>query len=393
MKISRLIVVASALCLLAACDRPIGDELLGNVSDPSQELMAHDFRYIGKYKGYHYGAYNAGYLTTKERPGNLDIDLKISKWKTNHLDEVKFIHVALAGDAPSDTWRAPYDPTGYIIGNKMYLLYCPSIDSTATYVGRTFDLDTETFDNEAEILTLDGRPMNLHNVLDIYNEKANVHCSSVLDGGRVQFMGLGLNVEIVKGKDCYYCCASEVGADFTCLVIKTTDFYNWETVAIPDVSERFPGFSFWESTVYPLGGDIFGYSARFQNQHGCVYGQWNAATGEFMNIDFIPDAVIARPAFFTYRGENYLVVNINGASVIDYYGYVFRATCRFYRIDKKDYSLIPVKTKFVPEGIHYYTFYKEKGKLYMIYSTDARRLDCSEARSNIAVERILLPRK
>jgi len=392
MKVLKSLILIVAAFGFLSCARPVGDQLLGNVSDPSKELMSHDFRYIGKYKGYHYGAYNAGYLTTKERPGNLDIDLKISKWKTGHLDKVEFIPVALAGDGISDSWRAPYDPTGYIAGNKMYLLYCPSIDSMATYVGRTFDLDRQAFDNEAEVLTIDGRPMNLQNVLDIYNTKAKVHCSSVLDGGPVQFMGLGLNVEIVKGKNCYYCCASEVGADFTCLVLKTTDFYNWETVAIPDVSDKFPGFSFWESVVYPLGGDIFGYSARFQNQQGCVYGQWNAATNEFTGIDFIPDAVIARPAFFTWKGDNYLCVNINGASVIDYYGYVFRATCRFYRIDKEDYSLIPVKTKFVPEGIHYYTFYKERGKLYMIYSTDSRRLDCSEARSNIAVERIFLPR-
>ncbi|MCQ2142527.1 MAG: hypothetical protein MJY56_00505 [Bacteroidales bacterium] len=387
-----LLAVAALLTLLS-CGHTFSDELLGNVSDPSRELMSHDFRYIGKYKGYHYGAYNAGYLTTKERPGNLDIDLKISRWKTSKISEVEFIDVALAGDGISDTWRAPYDPTGYIVGNKMYLLYCPSVDSMATYVGRTFDLDRQAFDNEAEILTIDGRPMDLENVLAIYNEKADVHCSSVLDGGPVQFMGLGLNVEIVKGKDCWYCCASEVGADFTCLVMKTTDFYNWETVAIPDMSEKYPGYSFWEAVVYPLDGDIFGFSARFQNKQGCVYGQWNAATGEFMNIDTIPESIIARPAFFTWKGDNYLCVNVNGASLIDGYGSVYRATCRFYRIDPEDYSLIPLKTKFVPEGIHYYTFYKERGGLYMIYSTDSRRLDCAEGRSNIAVERIFLPRR
>lgn len=389
----RILLFAAALLVLNSCSHTLSDELLGNVSDPSKELMSHDFRYIGKYKGYHYGAYNAGYLTTKEHPRNHDIDVNISKWKTSDLDGVEFIKAAVAGDGISDIWRAPYDPTGCIVGNKLYLLYCPSVDSTATYVGRTFDLDRQAFDNEAEILTLDGRPMNLFNVLDIYNAKARVHCSSVLDGGPVQAMGLGLNVEIVKGKDCWYCCASEVGADFTCLVMKTSDFYHWETVAIPDVSDKFPGCSFWESVVYPLDGDIFGFVSRFQNRLGCVYGQWNAATGEFANIDVIPESITARPEFFTWKGENYLCVNVNGASTVDGYGSVFRATCRFYRIDPKDYTLTPLKTKFVPEGIHYYTFYEEKGGLYMIYSTDSRRLDCNEARSNIAVERIFLPRR
>lgn len=389
-RLLKFLLCAAAIITIESCGTDGADKLLGSVSDPETELMSHDFRYVGKYKGYHYGVYNAGYLTTKEHPGNLDIDLKISRWRTSHLDEVRFFHAALTGDAPSDRWRAPYDPTGYIAGNKMHILYCPSVDSMATYVGRTFDLETETFDNEARVLTLDGVPMNLQNVLDIYNAKANVHCESVLDGGPVQCMGLGLNVEIVEGKGCWYCCASEVGADFTCLVMKTTDFYNWETAAIPDVSDKFPGCSFWESVVFPLKGDIFGYAARFQNRQGCIYGQWNAATGEFSNIDIIPGSITARPAFFRWKGNNYLCVNVEGASETEGYGSVFRATCRFFQIDGNDFSLIPTRDKHVTEGIHYYTFYKERGHLYMLYSTDARRLDCTEARSNIAVERITL---
>ena len=389
----KIILFSAAILALLSCTHTASDELLGNVSDPSKELMSHDFRYIGEYNGYHYGAYNAGYLTTKERPGNLDIDLKISKWKTSELDKVEFIDVALAGDGISDTWRAPYDPTGYIAGNKLYLLYCPSVDSTATYVARTFDLDSQTFVNEAEIITLDGRPMNLYNVLDTYNAQADVHCANVLDGGPVQCMGLGLNVMITEHNGIYYCCASEVGADFTCLVMKSSDFYHWETVAIPDVSDKFPGNSFWEAVVYPLDGDIFGFAVRFQNCQGCVYGQWNVATGEFTNIEEIPESITARPEFFTWKGDNYLCVNVDGASSVEGYGSVFRATCRFFRIDPDSYELTPVKTKFVAEGIHYYTFYEERGSLYMIYSTDARRLDCAEARSNIAVEKLSLPRR
>jgi len=389
MKTIATLFIAAALSAATTCFAQ--DQILGNVSDPSTELMAHDFRYVGKYKGYHYGLYNAGYKTTKERPGNLDIDLKISKWKTEELDRIEFIHVALAGDTPSDFWRAPYDPTGYIEGSKLHILYCPSVDSCCTYVGRTFDLDKQSFDGQARILTIDGKPMNLKNVLDLYNSKAKVSCDNVLDGGPIQYMGLGMNVEIVKGKGCWYCCLSEVGSNFTSIVVKTTDFYNWESVAIPDVAESYPGDSFWEAVVHPVKGDTYAYAMRFQTVTGGVcYGTWNSKTGNFANLKDIPESFIARPAFFDYKGDTYLCSNVWGNSTIEGYGTVWRATCRFYRISRKDFSLIPVKTKFVPEGIHYYTFYTENGKLYMLYSTDTRRLDCDEARSNIAIAKITL---
>lgn len=365
------------------------DELLGNLSNPDKELMSHDFRYVGKYRGYHYGLYNAGYLSTKERPGNLDIDLVLVRWQTDRIDKREFKHIAASGDYPSDGARAPYDPTGFIDGSKLHVLYCPSIDSTCTYVSRTYDLDRQDFDGEPRVCTLDGRVMNVWNVLDIYNKKAAVTCTHVADGGNVQYMGLGMNVAIVRGRGCWYCCLSEVGIDFTCIVACTTDFVNWKTVAIPDLSAKFPGDAFWEAVVHPIKGDIYGFSMRFQTQtSGALYGIWNARTGEFSNIEAIDKSFIARPAFFDYKGETYLCVNIWGSGNTPGYGTVWRATCRFFRIDRKDFSLVPVRTKHVPEGIHYYTFYTENGKLYMIYSTDSRHLDCEEAKNNIAIERI-----
>lgn len=63
------------LLICASCLKP-QDQLIGTLSDPSVELMAHCFRYVGEYDGWRYGLYNAGYETTVEHPKNLDIDLK-----------------------------------------------------------------------------------------------------------------------------------------------------------------------------------------------------------------------------------------------------------------------------------------------------------------------------
>ena len=72
----RLLLILLFFCL-ASCSSQ--DRLLGSLSDPSTELMAHCFRYVGEYDGWRYGLYNAGYETTKEHPKNLDIDLKLCR--------------------------------------------------------------------------------------------------------------------------------------------------------------------------------------------------------------------------------------------------------------------------------------------------------------------------
>lgn len=385
----KYIIILSTLAVLAACT-PEQDTLLGSVSDPSMELMSHDFRYIGQYKGWCYGAYNAGYNSTKEHPRNLDIDLKLTKWRPDDPEDKTFFQVAKAGEGKTDMFRPPYDPTGFIEGSKLYCMYCPSIDSTATYVCRVFDLENETFDGPEQVMTLDGMPMTVWNVLDIYNSKSPVVCNWILDGGPEQAYGLGMNVEIVKKDDCYYSCLSEVGGIFSAIVIRSDNLTDWVTAGIPDFSGLLKGKAFWEGVVHPLGGSLFAFATRIQSEDGAVFGLWNSETGEFSNLQLIPDAITARPEFFEFNGETYLAANIYGPSSAEGYGAVYRSTCAFFRINREDWSLEQVKTKQVVEGIHYFTFYNYRHDLYMVYSTDARRLDAGEARSNIAVERIFL---
>ena len=99
-----------------------------------------------------------------------------------------------------------------------------------------------------------------------------------------------------------------------------------------------------------------------------------------------------------YEGETYLYCNTFGPSNVEGYGSVYRSTCSFYKLSPDGRELTFVRSKFIPEGIHYPTFYVERQgfpcrgeRLYIIYSTDSRRLDPSEGRSNIALEQIVMP--
>ena len=388
----RLLLIASAIAAISilapAQDRE--DKLLGSVSDPSVELMAHDARYVGEYGGWHYVLYNAGYKTTKEHPKNLDIDLKMSRWKAGDIEHREISSIWQVGKGITDGFRPPYDPTGVIDGSTLHILFCPGVDGRSTYVHIPYDLVRQELGKE-EVMTLDGREITVGNVLENYKQRTGKDIPWFSDGGPKTAFGIGMNVEVARGKDCYYCVISALAQGFTAMIVRSTDLVRWETVTVADLSGVKPGATWWEGAVHPLEGDLFAFTSRVQSENGVVYGTWNSRTGELANLQLIEGAITARPEFFDYKGNTYLFCNTLGPSDVEGYGSVYRATASFYKLNHDGTSLEYVRSKFVPEGIHYPTFYVEQGsRLYILYSTDSRRLDPREARSNIALEKLFL---
>jgi len=392
MNLSRFIAVAlTAAALFSSC-KSEGDILLGSVSDPSIELMSHCFRYVGEYDDWHYGLYSAGYNTTKEHVANLDIDLKMVRWKTDRLDEREFSQIWYTGKDMCDDFRPPYDPAGIIDGSIMHIAFCPGINGHSVYCHATYDLESQSIVN-TDIMTLDGEELNVINVINNYSERTGKTIPWYSDGGRKTCYGIGMNVEIVKHCGYFYSVISAFAYDFTAIVVRSTDMIHWETVSIPDLSPLNCGTSWWEGAVHHLHDDVFAFTTRVQGNDGVVYGTWNSSTGEFSNLQLIEGGITAHPEFFDYKGNTYLFCNIYGPSNVEGYGSVYRATSAFYKLSPDGSTLEFIKKKFVPEGIHYPTFYVEPGflhndRLYMLYSTDSRRLDHNEGRSNIALEQL-----
>lgn len=389
--------------LLAVCSVPKAaaqDRLLGTLSDPSTELMSHDFRYVGAYGGWRYGLYNSGYASTEEHPKNLDIDVKLCRWKTDDAAHRECCPVWHTGQGITDGFRAPYDPTGIIEGHVLHILFCPGVDGRSAYVHVPYDLKKKRLGKE-EVMLLDGVPMTVEGVLDNYKARTGAEIPWFSDGGAETAYGIGMNVEIVRHRGWYYSVVSAFAQGFTCMVVRSRDLVRWETVGIPDPSSLPLGNSYWEGVVHPLHGDTFAFAIRVQNEHGVIYGTWNAATGAFSHLQAIEGGITARPEIFKYKGDTYLYCNTFGPSEVEGYGSVFRATVSFYRLSADGASLAFVRSKTVPEGIHYATFYVEPGRgllrrsrardrLCIIYSTDARRLNPAQARSNIALEELTL---
>ena len=397
---SLVLTLAMLLVLPGASSASAQDRLLGTLSDPSTELMSHDFRYVGEYGGWRYGLYNAGYASTVEHPKNLDIDVKLCRWKTDDAAHREICQVWRTGQGITDDFRAPYDPTGIIEGHVLHILFCPGVDGRSSYIHVPYDLKKKRLGKE-EVMMLDGVPMTVAGVLDNYKARTGAEIPWFSDGGAETAYGIGMNVEIVRHRGWYYSVVSAYAQGFTCMVVRSRDLVRWETVGIPDLSPLHLGNSYWEGAVHPLHGDTFAFAIRVQDEQGVIYGTWNAATGAFSHLQAVKDGITARPEIFEYKGNTYLYCNTFGPSEVEGFGSAFRATVSFFRITGDGASLAFVRSKTVPEGIHYATFYVEPGRgwlwripardrLCIIYSTDARRLNLVQARSNIALEELTL---
>lgn len=387
----------SALLATYSCSEP-QDKLIGSLSDPSTELMAHCFRYVGEYDGWHYGLYNAGYNSTKEHPKNLDIDLKLCRWKTSDIEHREIKQIWIASKGISDNFRPPYDATGIMEGSTLHILFCPGVNGRSTYVHVPYDLEKQALGQE-EVMTLDGKDITVENVLENYKARTGTkEFPWFSDGGAKTAFGIGMNVEISRYDGYYYSVLSALAYGVTAFIVRSKDLVNWETLCVPDFSPVGRGTGYWEGAVHHLHDSIFAFTARVQTEDGVIYGLWDAETGKLDNLRLVEGGITARPEFFQYEGETYLYCNTFGPSNVEGYGSVYRSTCSFYKLSPDGRDLTFVRSKFVPEGIHYPTFYVERQgfpcrgeRLYIIYSTDSRRLDPSEGRSNIALEQIVMP--
>lgn len=372
-----------------SCSTP-QDKLLGSLSDPNTELMAHCFRYVGEYDGWRYGVYNAGYNSTVEHPKNLDIDLKLCRWKTDDIEHREISQIWCTGKGISDYFRPPYDPTGIIEGSVLHLLFCPGVDGRSTYVHVPYYLDTQELGSE-EVMTLDGEAITVVNVINNYSSRTGIEIPWFTDGGPDTAFGIGMNVEIARYKEYYYSVISALASGYTEMIVRSRDLIHWETVSIPDFSSVCSADTFWEGVVRPLHDIVFAFTARLQSEDGVLYGLWNSETGCFSDLQLIEGGITARPEFFEYKGRTYLYCNVYGPSSVEGYGSVYRSTSAIYKLSRDGRSIKRIRSKFIPEGIHYPTFYSEPdGSLYIIYSTDSRQLNPNEGRSNIAIERLAL---
>ena len=238
---------------------------------------------------------------------------------------------------------------------------------------RRFDTVRQRLADGAVVCTLDGREFNGATATEAYNRLAGTNHASG---------GIGDECNIRLFSDGWYYTTPCVGKDTIGLIVRSQNLTDWESVAATPCLNKGPTMEHDTAELEP-GKWV---SAWRQEKLGCTYWAiYDVKTKTWTTPRKVPNSIAVKPYLFRYRGVNYLAANISGTVTTDGYKAV-RATLGIFSIGS-DGTLTQVKTIANPTGCHYVqTFEDDRGRLYLVYSTDERRLDATQCRSNIAFD-------
>lgn len=234
------------------------------------------------------------------------------------------------------------------------------------------------FSTWAGVCTLDGQVFDCTTACAAYNR---------LSGDRQTGASIGDECNIRLFSDGLYYTTPCVCGDNVGLVVRSRNLTDWESVlTTPDLHQ---GATMEHDTAELAPGKWI--SAWRQERLGCVYTSvCDVRTKTWSRPEKIPDSIAVKPYLFRHRGKTYLATNVAGTLTTGSYRAV-RATLAIFEVSGEG-VLKRVKTVTNPTGCHYVqTFEDGIGRLYLVYSTDERKLDASQGRSNIAFERLDLP--
>ena len=274
------------------------------------------------------------------------------------------------------TEQPPCSQTMIGMDKNLYLFFRgrPADEPTKSlWCYRLFDTVRQKLADGAVICTLDGEEFNGVTAAASYNR---------LSGESRDAGGIGDECNIRLFSDGWYYTTPCICGDRVALIVRSRNLKDWESVAVTPNLEQ--GATMEHDTAELAPGKWI--SAWRQEQLGCVYSAvYDVQSQTWSQPQKVPDSIAVKPYLFRYKGVNYLAANISGTVTTDGYKAV-RATLAIFSIGQ-DGSLTKVKTIVNPTGCHYVqTFEDGLGRLYLVYSTDERKLDATQCRSNIAFD-------
>lgn len=245
---------------------------------------------------------------------------------------------------------------------------------------RKYHIKDNKFDYDVVKCKLNGNDFNITNVINAYNQ---------ISGSQVAVSGSDLNGsgKIIKASDGYYYWGIGLAANnFGGLILKSSDLESWSVVTYyPVTLAQIDGNWTWEISLEEISQGVLVAAARIQGI-GVTIAKYTISSGIWGTITSTP-LIATRPFIFKDNGEFYLIGNISGSVTTPDYGTVARATTGIYKINS-DLTLTQKDTVVVAEGCHYAEAVRVYDKIYLLYTTDSKRLDSTYVETNIGIKDI-----
>ena len=349
------------------------------ISNPTSELLAHASRSVMDNKGNVYSVYLANDETDAE--DHLTINstyIAISKFNIATPTNVKtnkllFTSQEFDNGFINSTY-SPYEPSVVIFNDMLNVLY-------RAYDGNKWiirlikvDMDNLSFDNNSyetfirygeDTWGLDEPTLN-----SINNMIGNGHTSD---------NALLLSNIINNGND-YYIAVGGYASNFSCFLLKTTDFINFTFVSSAPMTNSIKIF---EPTIVYKTGKIL---VAGRNGEMCSY---TIETDSWSEVVILPDHVESRPFFFRRMGHIFLARNKKGYYYDMGQNRIQRGCIEILLLKPDDLSkYVTAYEEIDYEGIHYFTILTNRDECYIVYSTDTRKVNVAKCIGNLAYRKL-----
>ena len=342
------------------------------VSKTEKEKMSHGTELIVD-NGVGYVAYLCSETSTVEQPSDSSIMCRLSLFdicgNSREIYDVAKANDIIDGITIDNS--SVYEPNIIDDGININYMLMAKIKGVNTYCNYKFNKSKKIFSNFEKMKLIynskeyDFNSNNVKNILDNLTDKST-DCHHLVFTGRIQKFN-GLYYGVLCGT---------VGSIFDGLILTSTDLVKWEVKkSLIELN-----LSYVSECELIIDDNEITLLAR-DNNRGIFLGRYNALNFNFINVTKLQSSIASRPQIFTHNNNKYIMYNIDAPVYVEGYGSVVRNTAHLYKY--KNGELIFVKKYKSLDGFHYYSIVSYKNKLLCVYSTDYKRLDCTQTRSSL----------
>lgn len=358
------------------------------ISEPANKVAhAADFVFYGKDEIFF--TYYKDDVATVERPENLTTSLWLVRSNLKDPAAAERTCIMEVGRTVGDYTQggmAPYDPTIFIEGTTARCLFMGFENGERVQCKRDFDINEGRFADHIERCTISypygngikTLPYTRSGVLELYSDLG----LNVSD----KFINGVLNYKFKEiGGEYYSVISGPWSEDSRPLVVKTIDFVNYSLVF---VAREFT-YGCTETAIEPADGGIILLARSGRPQDKSKSGTWlgkYSLDGKCLVTPWMIGDNDSRPDLLTYNGRLYAFYNVK-PDVETEDGSIRRSRMRISRLTP-DCSVAASWEFTSPYGISYFCTREHRGKVYILFSEDRRKINLRQTRSDLAFTEI-----